>query len=240
MNNRWFDDKKLKCVVLCAGSGKRILPHSKETPKVMIEIENKPILGYIIDYWKRYTNDFIFVVGYKKEQIIEYVSKLSINAKFVEQKELNGIADALSYVKGLVSDNFIVVLGDCIYKGEFNYPKDMRQRIGVRKTVDIEDIKGNYSVEIKNDIICKVVEKPKKIINDLCGMGFYFFNKKVFDYIRITKPSKLRNEVEITDVIQNMIDAGEKIKPSFFNGEYINITFPEDIKKAKKLLFNQG
>ncbi|UCF11722.1 MAG: NTP transferase domain-containing protein [Thermoplasmatales archaeon] len=238
MNNSWFVSKNLKCIVLCAGSGKRITPHSKETPKVMIEIEKKPILGYIIDYWNKYTNEFIFVVGYKKEQVIEYVNNLPIKAKFVEQKELNGIADALSYVEELVSDNFIVVLGDCIYKGEFHYPKDMKQGIGVRKTEDIEDIKGNYSVEIKNGFICKVIEKPKKVVNDLCGMGFYFFNKKVFDYIRITKPSKLRNEIEITDVIQNMIDAGEKIKPSFFKGKYINITFPEDIKKAKNLLFN--
>ena len=47
------------------------------------------------------------------------------------------------------------------------------------------------------------------------------------------------NEGYFNGILQKMIDAGEKIKPSFFNGKYINITFPEDIKKAKKLLFNQ-
>ena len=231
MNTSWFDSKKLKCIVLCAGSGKRITPHSKETSKVMIEIENKPILGYIIDYWNKYTNDFIFVVGYKKEQVIKYVTKLSINAEFVEQKELKGIADAVSYVKDLVSDNFIVVLGDCICDGEFIFPEDMKLGVGVWETNRLEDIKRNYSIQIKNDIIYRVEEKPKDVTNNLCGMGFYFFNKKVFHYIKKTKASKLRNEIEITDVIQNMIEGGEEIKPVFFNGNYTNVTFPEDIKK---------
>lgn len=69
-----------------------------------------------------------------------------------------------------------------------------------------------------------------------CGMGFYFFDRKVFDYIEKAVPSPLRNEIEITDVIQNMIDAGEKISPIFFKGDYLNITYTEDLKKAREIL----
>ena len=67
-------------------------------------------------------------------------------------------------------------------------------------------------------------------------MGFYFFNRKVFDYIRKTKPSSLRNEIEITDVIQNMIDDGQSITPVFFDGDYINLTYAEDLNRAKLML----
>jgi dTDP-glucose pyrophosphorylase len=66
-------------------------------------------------------------------------------------------------------------------------------------------------------------------------MGVYFFDKRVFDYIRKTPPSALRSEVEITDVIQNMIDAGERIAPVWFKGKYINVTYPEDIRKAEEV-----
>lgn len=239
MKDDMFGDKELKCVVLCAGKGHRILPYSQEMPKVMIKIRDIPILGYVIDYWKKYTNDFIYVVGYKKEQVIDYVKNLPINSEFVEQKKLKGIADAVSYVKNLVSQKFIVVLGDCIHFGEFSIPKKMIQGIGVHKTDDHDYIKMNYSVEITDDIVSHVVEKPKEIINDLCGMGVYFFDKKVFEYIERTAPSKLRNEVEITDVIQNMIDGGETIKPIFFSGYSLNITFPDDIKKAEELIFKR-
>ena len=239
MNKPWLNDKDLKCVVLCARKGHRILPYTQEIPKIMIKIRDKPILGYVIDYWKKYTNDFIFMVGYKKDHVIDYVNKLPINSEFVEQKQLKGIADAVSYVKNLVSHKFIVVLGDCIYSGEFRFPRKMIHGVGVHKTNDHEYIKMNYSVEITNDVISHVVEKPKEIINDLCGMGVYFFDKKVFEYIERTAPSKLRNEVEITDVIQNMINGGETIKPVLFSGYSLNITFPEDIKKAEELIFKE-
>jgi len=236
MINPWFKEKDLKCVVLCAGKGTRILPHSEDMPKVMIQLDNKPILGYVIDYWKQFIKNFIFVVGYKKEQVIEYVKNFSIDSSFIEQKKLKGIADAIYHVKNLVSGNFIVVLGDCIFDGRFVFPNDMGQGVGVWETNNIEDIRRSYSVEIKGDFLNKVVEKPKEIFNNLCGMGFYFFNNKVFDYIKVTPPSKLRNEIEITDVIQNMIDGGEKIKPVFFKGHYINVTYPEDLRNWKNRL----
>ena len=233
VNKTWLNNKDLKCVVLCAGKGTRILPYSEDVPKVMLELDNQPILRYVVDYWKQFTNDFIFVVGYKKEQVIDYVKKLPIHSTFVEQKELKGIADAVSLVKNNVSENFIVVLGDCICEGEFNVPENMELGVGVWKTNNLEDIKRSYSIEITNNVINKVVEKPKDVPNDLCGMGFYFLNQKVFDYIKMTQPSELRNEIEITDVIQNMIDSGEKVKQVFFKGSYLNVTFPGDLKNWK-------
>ena len=110
--------------------------------------------------------------------------------------------------------------------------------MGVFKIDEENDIKRNYSIEIKheNGSISKVVEKPKKLINNLCGMGFYFFNDKIFNYIKDTTPSELRNEVEITDAIGNMIDGGEEVFPIYFYGEYLNITSPDDLKVAEKFL----
>lgn len=235
MNKLWFQYPKLRCVVLCAGEGSRMLSLNQE-PKAMFKIKNKPILGYIVDYWKQFTKDFIFVVGYKKEMLIKFVKRLSINSRFIEQKRPNGIAHALMCTKNVVSERFIVVLGDCICKGRFNFPLDMQQGIGVCKTENIEDIKQSYSIEIKGDYIYRVKEKPKRVTNNLCGLGFYFFDKRVFNYIKMTKPSKLRNEIEITDVIQNMINTKELIRPIFFKGKYLNITYPEDIYRAEVLL----
>lgn len=235
MNKLWPSYKNLKCVVLCAGGGRRAFPLSRGKAKVMIPIKKKPILSYVVNYWKRFTNHFIFVVGYRKEQIMEFVKELPINSQFAEQKELKGIAHALLCAESLLEDRFIMVLGDCICRGNFAFPKDMEQGVGVWKTNNQEDIKRSYLVEIRGDLISKVEEKPKRIINNLCGMGFYFFNREVFHYIRLTRPSKLRNEIEITDVIQNMIKAGERISPVFFHGNYLNITYPEDLKKAREI-----
>ena len=236
MSNHFLAASQLKCLVLCAGKGERFLPDTLKIPKPMIKIRNKPILGYLIDYWKKYTNDFIFVVGYKKNQIIEFVKKIPINSQFVEQKRPRGIAEAILCAEGLVSDNFIVVLGDCICKGKFNFPQNMEQGVGIWQTNNIGDIKQGYSIKINNNLVVEAKEKPKKVLNNLCGMGHYFLNKKVFDYIKNAKPSKLRGEIELTDVIQKMIERGEKIKPVFLRGRYLNVTEQPDIKRAEDIL----
>jgi dTDP-glucose pyrophosphorylase/ubiquinone/menaquinone biosynthesis C-methylase UbiE len=205
----------------------------------MVEIKEKPVLGYVVDYWKDYASDFIFIVGYKKEMIIEYVSQLGIKARFVEQKELHGIADALSYVKDIVSHQFLVVLGDCICHGTFDVPEDMEEGIGVWETKEEGIIRQNYSVEIDQGEVCHVCEKPKVVTTNLCGMGVYVFTTKVFDYIARTPPSSLRNEIEITDVIQTMIEGREHIVPMVFKGDYLNVTFPYDAREAEDIIFRR-
>ncbi|MEF8874141.1 MAG: sugar phosphate nucleotidyltransferase [Candidatus Thermoplasmatota archaeon] len=238
MADKFLDDDS-KCVVLCAGEGTRLRPHSEKIPKVLLPVDEKPILDHIVDYWSEYTDDFVFVVGYKKEQVIDFAQQLPINAEFVEQKELKGIADALTYTEDLVDDRFMVVLGDCLIDGQFEIPQDIKQGIGVLRTDEEEEIKQNYSVEIEEGSISKVVEKPTDLVNDLCGMGVYLFQKKLFDYIPMTPPSERTNNVEITDVIQTMIDHDEEISPLFFDGKYINVNTPEDLEKAQKRIFSE-
>jgi len=236
MTTEGWTSSDVKCVVLCAGKGTRLLPITEKIPKVMIEVNGKPILHYVVDYWKRFTRDFIFIVNYKKEHIIDFVKTLPVNAVCVEQKELRGIAHALTYAEPYIKDKFILVLGDCICTDKIEIPQRMEQGIGVWRTLNKDDIKKSYSVEIFGNKVMRVIEKPKRLPNNLCGMGFYFFNKKVFSYVKKTPPSPLRNEIEITDVIQKMIDSGLVITPVFFRGSYINIGNQDDLAVAEKIL----
>lgn len=238
MNQQLFSKKKLKCVLICGGKGKRLLPLTENMPKSLVPINEKPILWHIVEYLKQYTNDFMFIFEKGNEGLAEYIKELNVNSLCIIEGEPKGIANAILFAKNFVSDvdNFIVGLGDCIYKGDFNFTNNLEQGFGIIKTDNIDHIKRSYSVEIENGIVKRVVEKPKNITNNLCGMGFYLFNKKFFDYVKITKPSELTKKVEITDVIQKMIDSGEVVKPIFFNGKYLNITYPEDIKKAEEIL----
>lgn len=230
--NPYFNYKDAKAVVLCAGRGTRM--HLEE-PKVLVPLGNKPVLCYAVDYWRQFIDDFIFVVGYKKDKVCRLARSLPIKASFVEQKQARGIADAIYCARHKVSGHFIVVLGDCICQGKFRLPDKMIQGIGVHRTSRPVEIRRSYSVKIKNNLLSEVVEKPKKIPNNLCGMGFYFFDQRVFGYIKSAKSSPLRNEIEITDVIQAMIDNREEIKPVFFQGDYININYVEDLKRAGKI-----
>ncbi len=234
--NPVIDPSKTSCVILCGGKGSRAYPLTLEKQKAMITVYGKPILQYIIDYWSPFASHFIFVVKYKKEEIIQYVSSLSINTSFAEPEELRGIASGLLCAKDLVRNQFVVVLGDCLCRGSFDLPSPFEVGVGVYETPYPEDIQRSYSVEISEGRIFRVVEKPQKLPNNLCGMGYYFLDRSVFDYITITPPSSLRNEVEITDVLQKMIDSGKIVRPFTFIGDYLNLTYPDDYNRALEIL----
>ena len=221
----------MKCVVLCAGRGHRM---GGATPKILIPIKGKPLLHHVTEMWEHSVDEFVFVVGYKWEEVIRHIPSSSV---FVTQEPQRGLADALLQARGaLGGKGFVAILGDCVQKGEWVIPKDLELGIGIWETNNKETIRQSYSVEIEDGYVSKVIEKPKSPPNKYCGMGTYFFDERIFNYIRKTSINPLRNEKEITDTIQLMIDSGEKITPVFFKGEYLNITYPEDIKKAEDLL----
>jgi dTDP-glucose pyrophosphorylase len=204
----------------------------------MIEIEGRPILQHVIDFWRPFTDRFVFVVKHQKESLIRYVRSTGIPADFVEPESLRGIADGLRYARPYVDDRFIAVLGDCLCRGAFRFPADMRQGVGVWRTPRTEDIQRSYAVVLDPTagLLRSVEEKPRNPPNDLCGMGFYFFDGRVFDAIGRTPPSALRGEVEITDVIGVMLGDGEPVHGVFFEGDYLNVTHPEDLERARRVL----
>ena len=63
----------MRVIILCAGFGKRMKPYTDKYQKTMIPVHGKPLLEYIIEGVKTTgIKDFIIVVGYRKEQIIDY------------------------------------------------------------------------------------------------------------------------------------------------------------------------
>lgn len=221
----------MKCVILCAGESRRM---GGDIPKVLLPINGKPLLHHIIDMWESSVDGFIFVLSYRWLGMIKCLPKEPL---YVFQDSRQGIADAILKVEPLIDNEFVVALGDCIQRGEWQIPlAPIELGIGVWETNNLEAIKASYSVEIKDGYVSRVVEKPKEIVNNYCGMGTYFFDIRVFDYIRRTPVSNLRDEVEITDTIQLMINSEEKIAPVIFRGDYLNVTHPEDIQRAEELL----
>lgn len=218
------------CIILAAGRGTRM---KSELPKVLLPINRKPALQYAIDFWKPFVKRFVFVVGYKAYEIVNYLDSQPIDYEVVGQIEQKGIAHALLQVKDRVSGAFVVQLGDCLNIGEFEYPERMTLGYGLWA--------GNYQKQLalccsawtENGDIVRVVEKGRA---PYVGIGTYFFDGRVFDYIAKTLPSSYRNEIEITEVLQNMIDAGERLLPVYLKGEFVNLTYPEDIKNAEEIL----
>jgi len=216
----------MKCIIPCAGESSRM----SYVPKHLIQIKGKPLLSHVIDMWRDHVDGFVFVLKRSASYLWEYLQENSI---VVFQDGPKGLADAILRAERCVNGRFVINLSDCIYSGKFE-DKEFELGIGVWKTDNLTELNKNYLVETKGAAISRVVEKPNLITGyHNCGMGTYFLDTRVFEYIR--KASVTPGGGDFTQVLQNMIDAGEKITPIWFEGNYINVTTPDDIRKAEGL-----
>lgn len=229
-------------IILAAGKGARSYPSNKYTPKALFRVGGKTLLERNIEIMTNQLklNKIIVVVGHLKKQIIEHLNELEIkiDLEIVEQRDQLGIAHALSAAENYItSSKFIVMLGDEFYY-ESNHSKlidyydDKCDGVLVfKKEMDYSRISNNFTGNFENNRILSLEEKPKNNNSRLMGVGTYLLNKKVFQYIQETSPSKLRNEIEITEVLSTMASK-ENITYIKLNGGYFNVSNRSELNKT--------
>jgi len=221
----------MKCVIPCAGRGTRL---GGATPKPLVKVNGRSLLGWITWNWSDVVDSYVLVVSTQNERQIRGNLKGIKGVEYVVQPAPAGLADAILCTRECVKGPFILNLGDCVFKGEFQ-EKQSGLGVGVWSTEDIDEVEKSYLVRVDTSgLVSGVEEKPRIASRPAnCGMGVYFLDERVFDYIREYrgKPSG----GDFTEVLQDMIDRGEKIEPVWFKGEYVNINTSQDIKKAGRL-----
>jgi len=243
--------KKIKIgVIPAAGKGNRIaeLPLTRVLPKPMLPILNKPILEYVIENMKNIGVETIYlIVGQKKEVIQEYFQNgkdWNVNIKYIEQKELKGIAHTISLTRHFIDEPFVVILGDdlTVTKSLNNlFETFWKNRAWVVEGVvaenDVETLKKTCCVVLKEDSlkIKRIIEKPVKPISNLRGTGVYLFDPIIFEFINRTPISPKRNEIEITDTI-GLMAKKERAYGVLINGVNININTLADLIRATKVM----
>ena len=237
---------KLIGVLLAGGQGLRAYPTTKFTPKPLFKVDGETLLYKNI---KILINDFkvkeiYIVVGHLGNQISDYVKKLNLDIKvnFVYQKNIDGIANALYLLKdNLQNQKFVVILADEYYHevDHSNLIKKISQNYSSIITFINEKnptiIAKNFTGNLKNDEVVNLIEKPKNTKDCLMGVGTYYFNDSVFEYIEKTPYSKLRNEKEITDVISNMAK-DLKVGYQIIDVKYFNISSRADLINANYVI----
>ncbi len=226
----------LKAVILCAGYGKRLKPYTETLQKSMIPIHNKPLLEYILNGLKYAgLKDFILVVGYKKEQILDYFKNgenWNINIEYIEQKKLNGTGGALLECEKLIENShFFLTWGDIlvpysVYKDILIlFNQEHHNFILVSNYID-DPFKG-AAVYIRNNYCLDIVEKPPpgESTSNLNNSGIFILSKIIFEVLNTLKPS-IRGEIELTDALRFGINSRKwnirvmKMKRNQFRGDF--------------------
>jgi len=236
----------MKGVVLHGGAGTRLRPLTHTGPKQLIPIANKPMSLYAIEALKEadITDIGIVLGSLAPERVKEYYgdgSEFGVRVTYIDQGEPRGIAHAVGLTEYFVGDEpFVVFLADNILKGGIQEMVDEFEKSGAAAEIALCHVRNPQSfgiADVKNGKIVRLVEKPKDPPSDLALIGIYLFRKQVFDAIRRLKPS-WRNELEITDAIQMLLDDGLDVRHRLVKGWWKDTGRPEDVLEANQLVLS--
>jgi glucose-1-phosphate thymidylyltransferase len=155
-------------------------------------------------------------INFKK--ILGDGSNFGIKIQYLTQQKPNGLPEAFIIGEKFINKQSVaLILGDNFFYGQ-GFTKRLKEKAKIKSGSTIFTYKVNNPqdygiVEIKNNKILNIKEKPKNSKSDLAITGLYFFDKNVVNFSKKLKPSK-RKELEIVDLIKKYLKI-KKLKVEF-------------------------
>ncbi len=236
----------MHAIIPVAGFGTRLRPHTYSLPKVLLNVAGKPILAHILD---QIISDGVtsvtLVVGYLGEAIETFVRERypSLKSQFVRQEEQLGLGHAIWMAReSIPSDGspLFIVLGDTIFDADLKSVfSGTTSAIG---TYYVDDPRRFGVVESEGGFATKLVEKPEHPKTNWMIAGLYYFKnppllRSCLDEL-ISSDRRTKNEFQLTDALQLMIDRGEKFATFALSGWY-DCGKPETLLSTNRALLDK-
>lgn len=237
----------MKAVILAAGKATRLRPVTLTMPKALVPVANKTLIGYAFDVLKAAGfNEIGIVVNDLDSPIPQTLgdgAALGIKLSYILQEEQKGLAHAVGLCRGFVGNEpFCVFLGDNIFQDKMTPLFENFLSSGVEAAIALGEVSDPTRFGIAelhaDGTIARVVEKPKEPKSNLAISGVYLFRASIFDAISRIKPS-WRNELEITDAIQTLVNDGHTVQSYTLRGWWIDAGKPDAIVLANQLVLEE-
>ena len=235
----------MKGLILSGGKGTRLRPLTYTSAKQLVPVANKPVLFYGIEAMAEAgLREIGIVVGDTHAEIRAAVgdgARWGVRVTYIPQDAPLGLAHAVKISQPFLQDEpFVMYLGDNLlnrgivgFVQEFAREKPAAQILLTR----VPDPQMFGVAQLDNGRVVRLVEKPKEPIGDLALVGVYMFSPQIFESVNRIKPS-FRNELEITDAIQDLIDRGLTVKPHIVEGWWKDTGKLEDMLEANRLILD--
>lgn len=183
----------MKAMILAAGVGSRLDPLTRNIPKPMVPIINKPVMEHIIELLARngFTNIMVNLYYYS-DQIQDYFgdgSKWGVKIQYSLEDRLWGDAGSVKRCEEFFDTTFLVIGGDDL--ADIDLKRLVKQHNEHKAlctiALSLVDDPAEYGIVLLNERgkITRFVEKPRGeiIFSNMANTGVYVFEPEIFEFI---------------------------------------------------------
>jgi len=237
----------LKGIILHGGHGTRLRPLTHTGPKQLLPIANKPMSQYCVESLNDagITEIAIIIGGVGADKVKEFYGdgeNFGVKFTYFQQDYPKGISHAINLCKEFVgNEKFVVFLGDnIIQKSIKEYVNEFKKSDSTASLLlcEVSNPSSFGIAELNDNEIVKIVEKPKEPKSNLAVTGIYFLTPLIFEIIKNLKPS-WRNELEITDALDQMLEKNYKIIYHMITDYWKDTGTPDDVLHANKEILDK-
>lgn len=177
-----------KAVILAGGLGSRLKPFTQAIPKPLLPIGEKSMLEIQIENLAKFGFKEIFIAtNYKAEYIEAFIGdgkKYGVDVTFSNEDIPLGTCGPLSLLRDKLAEPFLLMNGDILSTIDFGKLYEFGMAKEADFTVVTKEIRTPFnfgSVQVENDFIVDVQEKPDLVIEIVAGI--YFMKPAIFKFI---------------------------------------------------------
>jgi glucose-1-phosphate thymidylyltransferase len=239
----------MKGIVLAGGSGTRLYPMTSVLNKHLLPIYDKPMIYYPLSVLMMAGIREILIISTPEDTpnfrtLLGDGERFGIKITYKIQPSPDGLAQAFILGEEFIEkEDVAMILGDNVFFGGGLKEKLGKAVSNVKKgkaTIfgfHVNDPERFGVIEFSKDgKVRSVEEKPKQPKSSYAAIGLYFYDNRVIDFAKKVKPS-WRNELEITDVNNMYLEAGDLEAIALGRGfTWVDAGTPESMAEASNFI----
>ncbi len=233
----------MKALILAGGRGTRLRPITYSMAKQLVPVANKPVLFYGLEAVAQAgIREVGIIVGETAAEIQAAVgdgARWGLQVTYIPQPEPLGLAHAVLVAEPYLGQTpFVMYLGDNIVKSSIAPLVREFERDRPNALILLAEVPNpqEFGVAVlRGRRVVKLIEKPSAPPSNFALVGVYLFDHHIFEAARAIKPS-WRNELEITDAIQYLIDHGYTVRSHTITGWWKDTGSLDALLEANRLV----